>query len=72
MVTPENRDMTDHPAIAYGDKRDEGLLPFGNQLDELGLHWSTKGSKEYITDRCAVFGALGAYFNHAFGDSPLC
>ena len=29
--------MTNHSAFAYGDEGDEGLLPFGNQLDELGL-----------------------------------
>ena len=64
--------MTDHAFVAYGDERDEGFLPFGDQPDELGFQWTTEGFRMDFLDRDAVTWLLGSYFNHVIIILPMC
>ena len=66
MVTREEEDMTNHSAFAYGDECDEGLLPFGNQLDELGFNWTAKRYKMDSTECGAILRPGLAYFDDDF------
>ena len=56
--------MTRHFTIAYGDERNEGLIPLTNQLDELGFDWTAERSRMDFRDCCAVLGHRSAYFDH--------
>src|SRR5215510_12720474 len=56
--------MTNHAVVACGNKRDERLLPFRNQLDEFGLDQTTERFRVDFLNGGAITWLLVAYFNH--------